>query len=83
MRLTCYLLSSLALVSLSVCVTLICFLLLGVLAGGREIIEPSKVASCRKCLHLQCTSLTPELQASVLLCAPAGVCVRGCVCVYD
>lgn len=59
-----------------------CFLW-GVLVSGRGIIEPSKVASCRKCLHLQRASLTPELQPSVCMTVSVPACMRvyACVCV--
>lgn len=48
--------------------------------SDRGIIEPSKVASCRKCLHLQSASLTPELQAFVCMTVFACLLVYACVC---
>lgn len=69
---------------LFVLVTIISRLLLWGLVGGGEIIEISKVASFRKCLHLQCASPTPELQACVCVCVlllvPVSTCVYACMC---
>lgn len=63
-----------------------CFLR-GVLVSGGGIIQPSKVASCRKCLHLQRAGLTPELQAALYHCVAAclhpRVYICVCVCVTD